>query len=309
MNRGTVMYQDFKKLENIIDIDKFQQVQDNIARATDMAILTVDYRGVPITTHSYSQMHCTKIRELDEYRDLCQKCDSRGGLEAARLHKPYVYLCHRGLVDVAVPIVMNGQYLGAMMAGQVVLKDPLNEVHLERIVGKKSDLGPSEFELELKDMKQQLPHMTLEKVEAIASMLFHMSKYIVEEAAVHQTKAQNEVGQEPTHIANSIEELLDPALKYIDEHYHEHLDVKLLAGLCGISSSYFSKCFNQTEKMSISAYVNKVRIHSAKKLLKTTNTPVSQVADQMGYDSSGYFIKKFKEQVNMTPAQYRSKSR
>lgn len=335
------MQNDLYRLEDIIDVSKFQKIQDDIARATDMALLTVDYKGVPFTGHSQCQAHCTRIRELSPYRDLCQKCDSRGGLEAARLQKPYIYLCHQGLVDLAVPIIVNGQYLGAMMAGQIQLLDIEEADNLEQIVAKrlpKADSGSgssinseSDFALEIEALRETLPKMTLAKVQAISSMLFHISQYIVEEAILKtsltyfkQLDAQHHNLSEgvmeldakalsplplasplPMPLPSAKQDLLKPAFDYIAAHVHEALYIEQLATLCNVSVSYFSKCFNKATGMNFSAYHNVKKIEKAVTLLQTSNSSINQVSDALGFDTPGYFIKLFKQQIGVTPAVYR----
>jgi len=83
-----VIKKEHQNLLKIINVEKWQYLQDSLATVTGMAIITVDYKGVPITRHSSRQMFCSLVREDPELTRHCQKCDSRGGLEATRR---YVY--------------------------------------------------------------------------------------------------------------------------------------------------------------------------------------------------------------------------
>ena len=168
-------------LDNIINVDNFQKIQDNIAEVTDIAMVTVDYKGKRVTTHSKCSEFCEFIRSHLELSELCEKCDSRGGLEAARLQEPYLYICHEGILDLAIPIIVDGQYFGAVMAGQVIVKDKEKE-DLEQIVNNKCFKMELEKETELKVLYDKLPIMTLDKVKSVANMILHISNYIVEEA-------------------------------------------------------------------------------------------------------------------------------
>lgn len=314
------MQKELYKLEDIIDVNQFQQVQNDISRATDMAVVTVDYKGVPFTAHSYSSAHCQAVRSDDKYRDLCQKCDSRGGLEAARIQKPYIYICHRGLVDLAVPIIANGQYIGAIMAGQVRLSDESNAGSLERIVSGKTSVAEVALEERLSTLYEGLPVMTLEKVEAIAAMLSHIARYNVESAimksvdpgVVSKTQSGKQVVQsEHTPLSDELlqthfnVDFLKPALVFLEQHTGDHVYAEEMATLCNVSLSYFSKSFNKVTGMSFSAYQNKLKIQRAEDLLKESQLGVSQIADSLAYDNSSYFIKLFKRQTGVTPTQYR----
>lgn len=74
------------QMSNLFDTRKIQQIQDELAIATDLAIIMVDYRGNPVTNHSNCSLFCAKVREIEALNQLCEKCDSRGGLEAVRRH-------------------------------------------------------------------------------------------------------------------------------------------------------------------------------------------------------------------------------
>ncbi len=109
------------QLIDLLDRKRLQQLQDSFAKAFGMGFITVDYRGHPVIEYSGFTDFCHKIREWDERRDLCYQCDAHGGLHAAITGQPYIYRCHAGLVDFAVPLILQGKYMGAVMGGQVEL--------------------------------------------------------------------------------------------------------------------------------------------------------------------------------------------
>lgn len=186
-------------IREIINVDTFQKIQDDIAKATESSIITVDYKGIPVTKHSRCSEYCTLIREKKEFSKLCEKCDSRGGLEAAREGKFYIYKCHRGLIDAAVPIIIDGQYLGAVMVGQVLLKDD-EEHDIERVLVKDLKYDADEKERIIKAY-ENIPILSYEKIKSISEMMSHISNYIVEEAMLKRT--QNEIYKKNIEIATA----------------------------------------------------------------------------------------------------------
>ncbi len=168
-------------LDYLINLEKFQTIQDDIARATDMAVIAIDYKGHPITEHSQCSPFCANVRKDPQLRKQCEKCDSRGGLEAVRSQDEYIYLCHLGIVDIALPLIVDGQYLGALMAGQIRLENQDNQQVLERIVSKKYQTN-IENHPTLQKLYKDLPVMKLEKIQAVAHMIHHLMNYIVGEA-------------------------------------------------------------------------------------------------------------------------------
>ncbi|WP_105176715.1 sensor histidine kinase [Clostridium cagae] len=189
-------------LKDAIDINAFQKIQDDISDATEMSIITVDYMGKCATKHSRCSEFCKLMRASDSYSQLCERCDSRGGLEAARLEKPYIYKCHKGLIDFATPIIVDGQYLGSVMAGQVLMEDD-KKVNLEKIVNSENNFDSlkKEEKEKLLEAYNKLPVVSFERIQAVAQMMFHISNYIVEEAV--SKIVQRELDEKKVKFAES----------------------------------------------------------------------------------------------------------
>ena len=57
--------------------------------------------------------------------------------------------------------------------------------------------------------------------------------------------------------------------------------------------------------MKITDFLTRCRIEEAKRLLRTTDQSVSDIAVESGFESFSYFSTVFKKVVGMTPVQYR----
>lgn len=321
-------------LNYVLNMENFQTIQDSIAEATGMAIITVDYKGTPITIHSRRTEFCGMVRGNPAYSTLCEKCDSRGGLEAARLQNPYIYYCHCGVIDLAVPIVVEGRYLGAMMAGEVLLDDDRTDLeHMAQVDNTKAQVDTCP---QLSALKKQLPRMSFDKVSKCADMMSHMINYIVAQAvltvklnelndrilSLQKTAVDNEAlaeaahytpSQNPTqHINTPIalaegysHIILRPAIDYLKTNYKTRIYLKNLAAISNVSPNYFSKLFKREMNCSLSVYVNQLRIAEARRLLLESNISVSEISNMLGFEDSGYFIKVFKRATGETPAVFR----
>ncbi len=296
------MTSNLNQLDYILNIEQFQKIQDDIAKATGMAVIAIDYTGKPITNHSCCTDFCKKVRSNKELAKLCEKCDSRGGLEAARDEGAYIYLCHFGIVDIAIPIVFDGQYLGAIMAGQVLV-NIAEAGELEKIVSKKYQLN-LENHPELAKEYLKLNTMPLDKIQSIANMINRLINYIVGEAAL-KTRLYGDDTETESNSGHKLT-LLKPALSYIEEHYKDKIYLEKMAYLCNISPGYFSKIFKIETGENFSNYVNIVKLNEARELLEKTNDPIANIALDLGFEDCGYFIKVFKKHVGETPANYRN---
>ncbi|KHL94229.1 hypothetical protein QW71_19460 [Paenibacillus sp. IHB B 3415] len=164
-------------LEDVVDTQALQIIQDDLAAVTDMAVLTVDAGGKPVTRHSKCTDFCRAMRSATQSSRLCESCDYRGGYAAQSMQRPYVYKCHMGIVDMAVPLVVGSKYLGSIMLGQISIP--------EQDTGKKLDMlsatsrpDQREHDSMLEEYYRSLPEMSYERIESVARLVTHMSHYI-----------------------------------------------------------------------------------------------------------------------------------
>ena len=105
--------------------------------------------------------------------------------------------------------------------------------------------------------------------------------------------------------SDKIEDIVAPALRYIQNNFHKDIRLNYLAGLCDVSPSYFSRLFALRTGKSLSQYVIDVRLERAAELLASTSRPVVAIACEVGYVDCGYFYKLFRKKYSCTPLDYR----
>ncbi len=101
------------------------------------------------------------------------------------------------------------------------------------------------------------------------------------------------------------EAAIEKVRQYIDGHLSEPLSRSVLAGLVFMNPDYFAKLFKEKTGQPLTAYIKRRRIEWAKELLAQTALPVSQVAQQVGYDNLSYFSSVFHDQTGLSPGEYR----
>ncbi|MBC3797169.1 PocR ligand-binding domain-containing protein [Acetobacterium tundrae] len=170
------------KITDIIDVEVLQKIQDSFSDATGLAAVTVDYKGNPITKYSNFSEFCNCVRKDSNNRDCCYHSDAHGGIESARSGKPSIYLCHGGLVDVAVPIMVKGNYLGAIMAGQV----KIDAEEMKRLpLGAGHELTDFSGHSEITELYEKAITTTLTQVKSAADLLYTIANYLVEKQMIH----------------------------------------------------------------------------------------------------------------------------
>ncbi|WP_234118632.1 PocR ligand-binding domain-containing protein [Clostridium hydrogenum] len=113
------------EIEDVIDIKLLQTFQDNFAIGMNIASVTVNKIGEPITKPSSYTNFCTNFTHSTKIGDdRCAASHKKGGEEAARTGRPYIYTCHAGLIDFAAPILIEGTLIGTILGGQVLTAPP-----------------------------------------------------------------------------------------------------------------------------------------------------------------------------------------
>ena len=98
--------------------------------------------------------------------------------------------------------------------------------------------------------------------------------------------------------------ILLPAINYINRFYDKEISVTELAELCKLSVSHFRRVFKEKTGFTPLGYRESVRIHWAKQLLISDFFTVSEIAHKLGYYDIYHFSKDFKRYTAMSPKEY-----
>jgi len=92
---------------------------------------------------------------------------------------------------------------------------------------------------------------------------------------------------------------------YVSRNLQEDLSLNRLADLVQLNPSYLSRLYRQGSDTGLLDFIQQCRINKAKELLKHSACKVYEIAEMVGYESRLSFIRMFKNQVGMTPQEYR----
>ncbi len=96
-------------------------------------------------------------------------------------------------------------------------------------------------------------------------------------------------------------------ISYIQQNFTDDISLRDFGAQFHLSEKYISRYFKQHFNITLSQYLNHLRLKCAVQLLQDTELTVTEVALQSGYQNVSYFIRCFKKMYGVSPLKYRRK--
>jgi transcriptional regulator GlxA family with amidase domain len=94
---------------------------------------------------------------------------------------------------------------------------------------------------------------------------------------------------------------------WIVEHPDADLDVPAMARRAGLSVRHFTRVFRAEVGIAPAAYVERVRVETARRLLETTGMSIDRVAESAGFTIPESLRRAFARRVGLSPREYRAR--
>ena len=117
-----------------------------------------------------------------------------------------------------------------------------------------------------------------------------------------QRTRQEERPTVPTYI----QEEMEFARRYFNEHYNEPISIQEYAESRNMSVCYFQRNFKQIVKHTPMQYLLTIRVNNAASLLETTDYSMAEIAAIVGYEDPLYFSRLFRKIKGVSPRDYRN---
>lgn len=93
--------------------------------------------------------------------------------------------------------------------------------------------------------------------------------------------------------------------KFIEQNMNKDVSLKTIGEHVYLHPVYLSRMYKKETGISISSYILKIRMDKSVILLTSTNKKVADIAKEVGYQKTQYFIQLFKDTFGVTPQKYR----
>lgn len=104
---------------------------------------------------------------------------------------------------------------------------------------------------------------------------------------------------------SKMDKYYDRIMEYLTENYMRELTLEIVSGDIQLSPTYINQILRSKSGKTFVQLLNEMRIEKANELLRDSDMKVKDIAEQVGFTSSKYFIKIYKEIVGVTPGKYK----
>lgn len=193
------------------------------------------------------------------------------------------------------PVLLIGHFRSVFQTKY--LNPVLQNQSIEIMIIKKDTQSGKEF-LRLLHKLTELFHEKDQEFR-IRSTLGQAWMVLMDEIAIQQTTKNASVFYK--------QERLKSMLNYLHTNYAKRLTLADLAKHAGVSEKECIRSFKAFFHQTPIEYLIEYRIEQAKRLLRETDEPVTNIAFMTGFNNSAYFGKTFRKIAQMTPKEYRQK--
>lgn len=102
--------------------------------------------------------------------------------------------------------------------------------------------------------------------------------------------------------------LIEKIKEFIMDNLDRHISVDELARQLYLTPNYLGQVFRQYTGTTVKNYHNQMRMDTALRLIISGEKTISEIADELGFDSISYFSRRFKMSYGISPSQILSQN-
>ena len=164
-------------LKELLDTAKMQGLLDSLNEVHSLPSAIIDIEGTILTATAWQDV-CTKFHRVNpDTEKKCLESDRYLGAELSGNSHQVIYRCPLGLVDAAIPIIIEGKHLGNIFSGQLFMEPPDENYFKEQAI--KYGFDETEYLTALRKvpiLSEEQLHKNLTFINIIATMMVEQAQ-------------------------------------------------------------------------------------------------------------------------------------
>lgn len=284
---------DSRQLATLPAFREFYRLVRNLF-GLDVAVIAPDgTRGVFPGPGRELNPFCEVVQRHPEGRRRCQDCDAAHARTASLRRQPLRYICHAGLTEFIIPIVVNDAVVAHLQCGQVLERCPdggnwgHTRARLDYIrSADRLALRRAFFRSSVIPGKRQRDLLALLRLFVHHATLAHIQRSVLE--------------QEPQ------DRILSRALDFLRDRCRDDIRIAEVAAASGTSRRTLARLFREREGVSVLERLHRLRVAYACDRLRQTPAKIATVALDSGFGSIQQFNRIFRRITGRSPRAWRA---
>lgn len=274
-------------MELLFNLPELENLMKNFYTLTGIKMVLFDNEYHELFAYPNSNCaFCQCMKDHPSTRKLCEQSDRHSFHTCREQGNLITYHCHAGLIEAAAPLIDNHTIIGYLMFGQIA--DVSSKEELEELVQRAfrtSGLNTNTSSDYISDIALK----TGEQIQAAAKIMEACTFYVVFKETIRLQRRN----------------FMTNMNTFLNSHLSEDLSVERITRELGISKSKLYQVCADRLGCGIAEYVRSLRIKHAKELLRTTDFPITKIAEESGFSDYNYFCRVFKKEAGMPARKYR----
>ena len=219
--------------------------------------------------------------------------------------KPFYGVCYMGVCEYILPVERNGRLLAVVFASGLTAEDETESKEkldcavrrMPQALAREAEAGYLVFAAESAVSREKLrffAELTRDRILSASVGVSMAGSNIGDPYAVESVRERQGQGG-----------MVRAILGYIEASMPGPVTLSDLSAAFFMSEGHLSRMFRKEMGMSIIAYVKRMRIQMAARLLLDSSESVSEIAARVGVNDANYFCRMFKSVMGASPSEYR----
>jgi AraC-like DNA-binding protein len=267
-------------------------------RASGLTLAFHDYRRslwpyVDATRNEHVNPVCRLVK-ANRHESCVLFCARRMRAEAARHQHGVIKRCHAGVVELLLPVFLDGTLEWLFYAG---VRRPAKDLMVEVEDTARSRSGPWAPTI------ARLPALAQDNAEHLLELLRQLAARLV----AWRTGLKESLPALATHGGMPLDEARRSAITWFISKHHGDRALRLadLAAHLHLSEDRAGHVVSELFDASFATLLLRARVQTAQGLLRLSDLPLREVARQSGFGSRAHFFAVFREHTGQTPGQWR----
>lgn len=263
--------------------DELNRAVNDFYYATGINIVLVDTNFNPLTTNIIPDNFCFCLQCDEAGYKKCKLSDLELIKKCEKKRQIVQHICHAGLIDTAVPLIVNNEIIAFLIIGQMRTDKSFDYIY--------SNLSGFQIDRKLLQEKyDRLPYCDENRMESIINIASMLTEFILLKNL----------------LKPKYDTYFESATQYINDNISKDISIKEICNALNVSKNVLYKVFHKNLDCTIGEYINSVKIKKAKELLLNSNLDIQQISEKVGISNYTYFCKLFKKHTGTTPKKYKN---